>query len=112
MNITAETGDLSRTLTVFTSVAIVVTTIAVLLRLYVRIFLIRRFAIDDYLMIACQACFLSAMYCMLKEIKLGLGKHFLQVIIHPGHVSEMIKVCTLFTLCKEKINQIALSNSE
>ena len=49
---------------------------AVLARLYVRTFMLKRMAIDDYILIEALACSATVLACYIEEVKLGVGEHF------------------------------------
>ncbi|KAF2023704.1 hypothetical protein EK21DRAFT_118496 [Setomelanomma holmii] len=79
----ATTVDLGPTLTIFVVVALSITTVAVGLRCYVRIFLQHRFAPDDYLIMFSLANLIAFVYCVLHQIQYGHGKH-LSVVLMDG----------------------------
>jgi len=49
---------------------------AVLARLYVRAFMLKRVGIDDYILILSMACTASVLAFTIKEVRLGVGEHW------------------------------------
>jgi len=48
---------------------------AVLARLYVRTFMLKKMAIDDYVLIVALVCSATVLACFIEEVKLGVGEH-------------------------------------
>jgi hypothetical protein len=92
-------ADLGPTLTIVVAVAIGVTTLAVLLRCYVRLILQHRFTADDSLIVFSQVNFCAFSYCVLHEVKYGVGKHLVEILTKtPTDLPKAMKVRPPFFL--------------
>jgi len=49
--------------------------LAVMLRMYVRTFMLKTVGADDYVMIAAMVCSLGVIACVIGEVNLGVGRH-------------------------------------
>ena len=85
-------GDLGPTLAAVATVGLALTTIAVALRFYVRLVLLRRFAVDDYLILICQLLFIAYVYCTFELVKYGAGKHLVDVVSKPDDLANLLLV--------------------
>ena len=83
--------DRGPTITAFASLALACTTIAVLLRCYVRLKLQKVLSYDDYLLLFSQALYTAYIVCVFHAVKYGLGKHLMDA---PDLVLA-VKVCLL-----------------
>lgn len=72
--------------------SIIVTTIALALRFYVRCFLLHRLQADDALILFCWIVFVAYLYCVLQQVKLGLGQHLEVVLMHPENIEKLLLV--------------------
>ncbi|KAF1952866.1 hypothetical protein CC80DRAFT_355435, partial [Byssothecium circinans] len=66
--------------------------IAVLLRCYVRLSLLKVFGIDDYIMAFAMICAAATFACFKIETDYGLGKHFLALLAQPTMYMQFSKV--------------------
>lgn len=78
------TANLDLSLTAIVAVFLALTSLAVLLRCYVRLAIQKRFAADDYLILFSQTNFCAFMYCVLQQVEYGLGKHRVEVLMTGG----------------------------
>jgi len=73
---------------------------AVLARLYVRVFMLKKVGIDDYILILSMACTASVLAFTIKEVRLGVGEHYgnphqffnLQEILHWSYFHSWVIV--------------------
>ncbi len=89
------TGDLGPVIAWVAYVAVVITTITILLRFYVRLFMQHRFALDDYLMAWAQSNFIFLCAAILKQVHYGMGKHTTTIFMtNPENIALAGKVST------------------
>ncbi len=92
----APITNLGPALVVIVFVSILITTIAILLRCYVRTCLQRIFRLDDYLVLGCQGSFYAFMYFVLQEEKYGIGMHVKDIMaINPAYPALAMKVSSI-----------------
>ncbi len=86
--------DTSPVIVLVTSVLLALTTVAVILRCYTRIFLQKKFTIDDYLIVFSQACFATLSALTYVGVEFGAGKHAIYIVLNnPEHLHEISMVC-------------------
>ncbi|KAL4759657.1 uncharacterized protein BDW70DRAFT_169279 [Aspergillus foveolatus] len=64
----------------------------VVLRCYVRVFILRRFHVEDGIMVACGICCIGFMACLVGESKVGMGQYLaaIEKQDHRGKLSQWI----------------------
>ncbi|KAF2644632.1 hypothetical protein P280DRAFT_487198 [Massarina eburnea CBS 473.64] len=66
--------------------------VAVLLRCYVRLSMLRVFGIDDYVMTFATFCAAATFACFKIETDYGLGKHFMALLADPLQYTQFSKI--------------------
>jgi len=68
------------TLSAAAIISLVITTVAVVLRFYTRIVILRKTALDDYIILFCQITFLGFVIGILGQVSHGFGDHLSDII--------------------------------
>ena len=85
--------DVSPVIVIATSVILGLTSLAVLLRFYVRIAIQKKLTADDYVVLFAQVNFVAYSFFSIQSTKYGMGKHVIDVFMNDfSDLEKAIKV--------------------
>lgn len=96
-------NDKSEAIIIVTSIFLALSLLAVSLRCYVRLHLIRAFGADDYMMVLAMAFNLAFAICGIAGGSTGLGKKMNYFADKPTDLRDSLRVCSLLcSMCPHK----------